>query len=84
MLRSFSCQIVKRARLYTTRLDCPHIPAGALMNEGKSVRLSALLDDWRNTIIQLQDDADRLQWQVDVLTERLLAKEREEALREDK
>jgi uncharacterized coiled-coil protein SlyX len=34
-----------------------------------------MLEDWRNTIIQLQDDADRLQWQVDMLNERLSASE---------
>jgi len=81
MFRSLSHQIVKRSRTYSTRLDCPPIPTGALDGEGATASLSVLLDDWRNTIVQLQDDADRLQWQVDLLNKRLAEKEGETGAR---
>ena len=75
MLRHTSRAILKRSRTFTTRMPCPSIPITSLENEREVVPLSIMLDDWRNTIIQLQDDADRLQWQVDMLNERLSASE---------
>ena len=75
MLRQTSRAILKRSRAFVTRIPCPSIPITSLENEREVVPLSIMLEDWRNTIIQLQDDADRLQWQVDMLNERLSASE---------
>ena len=60
-------------RQLSSRLSCPTISSTTLKQNTsmEAPRLERVLDDWRNTIIQLQDDSDRLQWQLECLNKKL-------------
>ena len=59
-------------RVLSTRLTCPTITSASLKeSQVDANHLERILDDWRHTIIQLQDDSDRLQWQIECLDRKL-------------
>ena len=62
-------------RALSTRLTCPTITSSSLKeSQIDANHLERILDDWRHTIIQLQDDSDRLQWQIECLDRKLESK----------
>ena len=59
-------------RALSTRLTCPTITSASLKeSQIDANHLERILDDWRHTIIQLQDDSDRLQLQIERLDRKL-------------
>ena len=59
-------------RAISTRLSCPTITSTSLKeSQIDANHLERILDDWRHTIIQLQDDSDRLQLQIERLDRKL-------------
>jgi uncharacterized coiled-coil protein SlyX len=77
MFRSFNviCGSPTRqlTRQLSSRLTCPTISSTTLKQNTsiEAPQLERVLDDWRNAIIQLQDDSDRLQWQLECLNKKL-------------